>query len=207
MSLFSSISKIVGAGASVIGAVTGNPALSAIGSIAGGLSQNADAKQAAQDQMAFQQYNSSTAYQRAVADMKAAGINPMFALTAGGASTPSGASYSPSDAITPAVNTGLSARRLTTDQQVAQAGIENTKSDTALKHAQTMASVADAQLKTASAKQVLANTSMTNYNLPAAENEAAFQKTLGHSAPWIRNLLQGAKDVLGTAHSAKALVH
>lgn len=46
------------------------------------------------EQNRFNEYMSNTSYQRAVRDMKKAGINPMVASLSGGSSAPSSASVS-----------------------------------------------------------------------------------------------------------------
>lgn len=85
--------------------------LGALGLKAGGAAlQNSAQKQMAKNQMQFQERMSNTAYQRAMADMRKAGLNPILAGKLGGASTPGGAMPNIANIFGDGVNSAIAAK-------------------------------------------------------------------------------------------------
>ena len=150
--------------------------------------------------MDFSERMANSAWQRATADMRAAGINPILSYQRGGAASPIGVSGSvgapsgamgsaglpsgsagsgPSavmrDMLTPALNTAMQAHRTEADVAATNAGTDRTKADTELVQANT--AVARAREQEVRTNTALAAEQITNQPLLRLLTQAQTART------------------------------
>jgi len=104
-------------------------------SLLGTHSANKANRDIAHEQTGFQERMSNTSYQRAMEDMRKAGLNPVLAAKLGGASIPSGASSTVQNELGPSVSSAMEARRMVADVRNLEATNDKIKSETILNNA------------------------------------------------------------------------
>lgn len=183
------IASAVGAGVSGLFGMAG-----ASSSAKGIGAMNAANMQIAREQMSFQERMSSTAHQREVADLRAAGLNPILSATGGaGASTPMGAAI-------PMQNTQAQSAVIKAELGNTVANTAKAISETALNKKAMQKIAADTSVSVNNAKVADANAKIAEASVQDAQNRSDYAKSgFGKGTSYVKNFVS---DVGGAIASA-----
>ncbi|AXH77212.1 MAG: DNA pilot protein [Microviridae sp.] len=132
-------------------------------------------RDSAQNQMNFQQNMSGSAHQREVADLRAAGLNPILSALGSGSSTPSGATAemgNMGEGISTGISTALGVQAQKNDNELKEAQVYQTHADTGLAGQKQKSEIA-------SGYNIMMDTKKKNVEMQMAENELKmFKQTM-----------------------------
>lgn len=174
---------------------------SILGSVLGSVISTAGNIFSSERQMGFQEQMSNTAHQREVIDLREAGLNPILSAKYGGASTPSGAGFDVGDLA----HSAMQVAKMEAETQNLRKQNEAIESQTALNKQLEKVAQADVGVRHATAKQIGANTAVTQTTLPGLQIEQDIDQTMyGQILRYIGRLnpfTSNAKNLLGPINS------